>query len=144
MIYYLNNSPEYLMHYGVLGMKWGQRRARKNASRSVNFRRSGQIEKAKKYAIKARKIESKHRSRAGDKAYNRVKATSTGKLIGQSILMGTYGSLKYHQAKTKGNSTGKAAVTGVLHNIGNIATNGILGVVEPRANASGNKKKNSK
>lgn len=138
------NDSDYLYHYGVLGMKWGQRRARINASKSANFRRSGRIEKANKYAAKSRKIEKKHRARAGDKAYNRVKSTSTGKLIGQSLLMGTYGTLKYHQAKSKGNSTGKAAVKGLLYQMGNSVAYGGLAIAEPRITAASKKNKKSK
>lgn len=130
------NDIDYIYHYGVLGMKWGQRRARINTSKATSARKKGDIVKAKKYSQKAKKIEAKHRSRAGDKAYNRVKATSTGKLILQTTVMGTYGTLKYHQAKSKNNSTGKAAVKGILAGTINRASYGVLGVVEPRVTAS--------
>lgn len=137
------NDTDYLCHYGVLGMKWGQRRVRINTQKAQKARRKGNTEKAKKFSSKAKKIEAKHRGRAGDKAYERVKERSTAKLFGQSMLMGTYGALKYQQAKAKGNTTGKAAVKGLLFNVGNNATSGVLAIAEPRVTAEYKKTKKS-
>lgn len=154
-------ANEELYHYGVLGMKWGVRRARKNVSKAKTARESAKEwdefardasskgktkaaakyksyaakdrADAKKYDSKAKQIEQKHRQRAGSKTYDRVKNTSTGKLFAQSMLMGTYGTLKYHQAKAeKKTSTGRAVVEGLLYGGVNGLTSGGLGVLEPR------------
>lgn len=154
-------ANEELYHYGVLGMKWGQHRAKKNVSKAKTARESAKEwdeiardasskgktkaaakykryaaedrASAKKYDSKAKQIEQKHRRRAGSKTYDRVKNTSTGKLFAQSMLMGTYGTLKYQQAKAEKNtSTGKAVVRGILYGAGNNLTYGGLSVVEPR------------
>lgn len=79
------NEPNELMHYGVLGMKWGQHRARKNYEKAKTHRAyaddlnpknytvnlsskqrsklkkqsSSQLAKAKKYEAKAKAIENK-------------------------------------------------------------------------------------
>ena len=126
----MNNNE--LMHYGVLGMKWGVRRARKNYEKAAKAKTRGDKEAASLYEAKAKKIESKHRQRVGSKTYDRLKTKSTGELFAKSMLMGTYGTLKFEQAKTRGSSTGKAVAEGLLYQLGNGITYGWLSIVEPR------------
>ena len=128
-----DDNHDKLEHYGVLGMKWGQRRARVNAMKSKKASQKGDIEGAKKYKAKAEKIKAKHTKRAGGKeAYNYTAKESLGKSVVKSYLMGTYGTVRYNEARAKGESRGRAAVNGVLHMIGNLFTGGLLGIVEPR------------
>lgn len=121
-----------LKHYGVLGMKWGVHRAKKNADKAAKYRKKGNTEKAKQYEAKSKKIESKHRKRVGDAAYDRVAKTSTGKLIVESMVFGTYGALNYNRARSAGASRGKSAIVGALSTMGNTATGGLLSIAEPR------------
>ena len=150
-----------LYHYGVLGMKWGQHRVRRNEEKAKRSRQSAKewdemaryakkrgetrkVEKytryasedradSTKYANKARQIQAKHEKLAGGKAaYNYTKKQSTGKALVKSYLFGTYGAMKYNEARSKGVTRGRAAVDGVLYGMGNYATSGILSVVEPR------------
>lgn len=122
-----------LYHYGVLGMKWGVHRARKNSAKAEKYQKKGNTKKASKYSDKADRITQKHKTRVGEKAYDRITNTSTGKLYAESLVMGTYGALKYNQLKAKGVSTGKSAVLGMLSGAGNLVTGGLISVIEPRA-----------
>lgn len=147
----------YLAHYGVLGMKWGQRRVRKlnekaaqqkryaedynprnvigkasNTERAkLNYKYKKMRDKAKKYSAKAKKIETKHRDRGG-KAYDYTKNQSTLQAVGKSLVLGTYGTLKYNEARAKGESRGSAFVNGFGANMLDSLTYGGASIVAPR------------
>ena len=124
------------MHYGVLGMKWGQRRAAKYAKKAAKAQRRGKTTEAREYSRQSKQIESYHRKMGGSKTYDRVKNQSTLKLVGKSYLLGTYGTLKYEQAKSANKTTGRSLVNAVAHETANRFTGGIVSVVEPRLDSS--------
>lgn len=126
----------YLAHYGVLGMKWGVHRAKVNQSKAANTRAKGDAEKAAKYTNKAKNIEQKHIDRTDRKTYNKVKNTSTAELVGQSLVFGTYGALKYNQALAAGMDLGMSTLVGILGYGVNTITGGIYSLAEPRRTAS--------
>lgn len=128
--YYGNDE---LMHYGVLGMRWGVRRAQNKLAKSKQLRSQGQTAKAQRLEAKAKKSLAKHeRYAGGKKVVNYTKNESLGKTLAKSYLMGTYGALRYNEARAKGVSRGSAAVDAVLSNMGNSLTSGLMSIVEPR------------
>lgn len=133
--------PDYLAHYGVLGMKWGTHRASKYATKASKERRKGNTAKANKYKAKSKNIESYHKSMGGTKTYNRVKSQSTAKLVGKSLVLGTYGALNYEQARSAGVTRGKAFLYGARKGTLDYLSSGILSVVEPRTDKGSNKNK---
>lgn len=165
---YIITSDGELRHYGVLGMKWGHRKARKNVSKAKTARDSAKewdemadyAEKkgktkrankyrqnaaqdradAKSYEQKAKRIEQKHIQRAGGKkAYDYSAKESTGKSVVKSMLLGTYGALRYNEARSKGAVRGKALVDGILAGGFSRLTLGVGGIVEPRLREDKNK-----
>lgn len=108
-----------LMHYGVLGMRWGVHRAKVNKQKSIKAKKVGKVGLAKVYDQKAKYISAKHRTRVGsEKAYDRIRNTNLGKLAGQSLLLGTYGTLNYHRMRAKGQKIGSSAAKSVLPSLG--------------------------
>jgi uncharacterized membrane protein (DUF106 family) len=128
-----------LRHYGVIGMKWGKRRAQRFADKAKRARDSGDKAAAKKYESKSKEIKAKHERLAGKDTFKRVSNASAGKTIAQAYIFGTYGAVKYNQARARGASRGKAAVEAMLFGMGNAATYGVLGIAEPRMNDRGKK-----
>ena len=111
----ISNSDE-LYHYGVLGMKWGVRRARKNGSSYV-YKSHGQ----KKYEKKIDQIKSSNKKNKKEKLAkaktklsiykqrdkNRqsyASKTNLGKAVVKQILMGPIGSGSYSRYRSSGNN----------------------------------------
>lgn len=128
--------PNYLVHYGVLGMKWGQRRAAHYANKAKKYASKDRV-KSDKYTNKSKRIEQKHTDRAGSKeVYNRVKNQSTAKLLGKSAIIGTYGTLNYERARAKGYSRGRSYLAGLASETLNSLTGGFRSIAEPRITAA--------
>lgn len=177
-----------LRHYGVMGMKWGIRRARRNDAKQA-YRKS-ENSAFKKYERDIAKLESSYKrgqklseadmakelkiektyhdsvakakatykqakkdtsrdadianrlySRQDKKANKAIANMSTGKALTQSLLLGSYGALKYNEARGKGYSKGKAAIAGIFANTANNSTGGLLSAAKYLDNREARKKK---
>jgi hypothetical protein len=172
-----------LKHYGIIGMKWGVRRARRKEAKQAykkatdkafsEYERSikkieqpykrGQNPSAKdqarelaaekRYADAAAKAKAQYKRAKTDKsndaailknkygsttksAAKRMTQMSTGKALGQAMLMGSYGAMRYNELRAGGQSRGKAAAQAIMDNAINQYTYGALGrsrAIEDRA-----------
>lgn len=145
---------EYLAHYGIVGMRWGRRRANKlegkikqnnkdRAESNQEWREIGKYHNKSDAWVKDKisgynaiidhqnyknqeKINKiKAKEKNFGKAADRVEKLSTGKTIAQSLVFGTYGAVKYNQNKAEGKST----LDSVLNTLGPTSFNNLtLGV----------------
>lgn len=120
MWHYQDSST--LCHYGVLGMKWGQRRSRQLSKKMDKWKKTAKQQgnvvntsATKKLARTAKKVNAIYnKEQRYGKAAKRVAKTRTPKLVVQSALFGTFGALKYNQNRAEG----KTRVDSFLSSLG--------------------------
>lgn len=129
----MSYNDDYLAHYGVLGMKWGQRRVRVNQEKARRAKALGNKEAYSKYSAKANRIKQKHiRLSGGKKAYDYTKNESLGKSLVKSVFLTTYGTMKYNEFRSNGESQMKSGIKAVAYGFANNLTSGIVSIAEPR------------
>lgn len=139
-----NKNDQYLAHYGVLGMRWGVKRAAKKSgaysktnqqtkqkikeikkTKGVSRAEKKQmIKKAKENLKKQRKeidikVANKQYSKNSAEANKRIMSLSSGEALAQTWLLTGYGAVNYNRTKAAGYSSGVAITSGVLSAIGN-------------------------
>ena len=145
---YIVTKDGELKHYGVVGMKWGHRKAQ-NAGTSYTYKSHGQ----KKWEKKLNKAKAKpNNEKALTKAENKLEfykkrdenrqnyaqSTSVGKSVAKGILMGPIGSGQYNRLRAAGVNRGisflasNILVSSVSAPVGYLATRAVESHVAKR------------
>lgn len=135
----MENQNE-LKHYGILGMRWGVRRARNSLEKAKQLRKQGRKKEATKLETKAKNRLAKHERLAGKKTIDYTMRQSLGKSVAKSLLLGTYGALRYDQMRSEDINRGLSAAVGVLGSVANYNTMGVASIINPRIRADLNDK----
>lgn len=131
-------NDDYLKHYGVLGMRWGVRHDPRYKVGLKNIKKSdlSRDEKKKrkldlKVDVASKRYASGYKKIPMSKeAHRRIQGDSVGKTVVKSLLMGSYGSMSYDQARGNGNGRGVSFAKGFGNNVLNKYTLGIRGFSE--------------
>lgn len=145
MIYYGNENSSFIKHYGVLGMKWGHHRYNSMIKKSNKLKTKNKIAESNKLKSKAELYKQGQIAKSGGKkAYDYGTKQDLVKTLIKSKLIGSYGTLKYNQFRTKGNGRAKSFVLGAINEAGNVLSGGLLSVIGPRSSSEYNKYKSDK
>lgn len=123
---------------GQMLSKKDQRRERDAENRYIKETKKAKADykKAKKDRSRDADIANKLYSKNSKEANSRIAKMNMGETLAKTYLLGSYGAMKYEQAKARGDSTGKAVVTSILKNWGNNLTFGAPGALEYLDNRS--------
>lgn len=156
------DDKDFLVHYGVLGMKWGMHRAAKKGTTYTY--KSGRTKSLEKRLSKAKAKNAKNKT---DKTTAKIKNTSTaltrskkvdskrqayakktsvGKGIAQQMLFGPIGARTYQSMRATGSSRKEALATQILSTAGDLVLPASLGTaynLRERFYAESGKPKNS-
>lgn len=119
-----NNTDNELYHYGVLGMKWGIRRAQKKGQ-NYTYKSHGQrkwdkkLNKATNKGTNSAKIEKATRKlsmyKTRDKArQSYAESTTVGKTVVRNLLLGPFSNGSYTRLRASGMSRLPSAAISIL------------------------------
>ena len=121
--YILTNDGE-LKHYGVIGMKWGQRKAQK-AGTSYTYKSHGQKKWEKKLAkakgtpdnekaLSKAKTKLEFYKKRDENRQSYTQKTTAGKSVARGLLMGPFGTGNYNRLRAAGMGKLSSAVLSYL------------------------------
>ena len=117
----MNNNELY--HYGVIGMKWGVRKADRGEkvgrlgrylSSSNRDEAARALSRNKAYSEKDVDVAREYADVHKRSVINRYSSQSTGKRVAQILLMGSQGTAYYHENRMKGNGRAKSYIKAML------------------------------
>lgn len=101
---------------------------------AAKARGEGDTKRAKELEKKSKQTLQKHISRTSKATVDKVSNTSTGKLVLESLLVGTYGALTYNQMRADKKSSRLASIGGaIVADVADGFTIGLLSTLQPRA-----------
>ena len=106
-------NDSYLMHYGVLGMRWGVHRAKLHSKRAAAAKKRGDISRYRSETNRANQLTEKHQALAR-KAYSYTNKESLGKSFVKSMIFNTAGTLDYNEMRANNTPRTKAAAKTIV------------------------------
>lgn len=118
-----------LMHYGVLGMKWGVRKSQDSPATKRYEKKAAKATGEKKAELekKAKASQEKH-----ERVKNYTKTISKGQALARSIFLTDFGHYTYASLQGTGISNGEALTKSILAANLNAVTLGTYGFIKKR------------
>lgn len=95
-----------LRHYGVLGMRWGRRKAKQYSDKASKARKAGDTYRAEKYQSRA--TNAKQYAKRNEKQTAMIAKRTMGSKIAMNIWAGPFANRTYNSVRASGGSKGSA------------------------------------
>ena len=121
-----------LIHYGVLGMRWGVRHDKeyKSGMKSLKSRGLSRDQFVKERAALRLKTANRLYNKNSSKMNNRIVNRNAIGTAAMSSLLGSYGTMRYDQARARGKGVVRSYLKGFASQVGNVALLGAPSMLE--------------